>query len=85
MGVIVWGGGGILLGKEVSEVGKQFSCPEEFKKGLKSCDMRELINLVRDLSKFPEDAEFLEATKAELNVQAKAAITRQKGKGDHEG
>ena len=52
-------------------------CSDEFKKFLTGCSIRELINLVRDFDRtLPEDAEYLEATKAELKRQASKAMAK---------
>lgn len=54
-------------------------CPDDFKKTLKILSIRELIDAVKDLRTFPEDAEFLKAAQAELKRRATAKSPKQTG------
>lgn len=43
-------------------------CPQEFKDFLKTCSAIEIISLIADLKKCPEDVEYLKAAHDELKA-----------------
>jgi len=95
MGVIVWGGGGILLEKEVSVVGKSFpfSNKEEFKDFIKSYDSTELATLGHIIAEAEDDARYtrddlrrmVKAGKQEMEQNIEAYIAQMKeGEGEED-
>ena len=47
-------------------------CPDEFKDFLKDCGVIELIALIRDLKKYPEDVDYLKAANDEVKRRSEA-------------
>lgn len=54
---------------------KAFECPAEFEKLLKESSVIELIGLLNDLWRFPEDAAYLNAVHKEMKQRAADQLT----------